>query len=184
MKKATIFLITAIILCATGGSFAISEVQHLNVNHEFADASIRVVGKVDNPLTLSLDDLKTMSATTAAVMPHCEHEIGSFGEGPFTYKGVLLKVILDRAGVIGEPQDTIHYAVLVKAMDGYITTIAYGEIRENRDIFGHNHIILAYEKDGKPLGKDEGTFRLIVPLDYYQGRWVKWVCEIEVRDAA
>jgi len=156
-----------VITCATvGGSFALSK----------DDTSIKVVGKVNNSLNLSLDDLKAMNTTSVTVIPDPENEKSL----PETYKGVLLKDILDRAEVTGGHRDTIHYVILAKATDGYTATIAYGEIRENDD---GNKIILAFEKDGKAIRKDEGgPVRLIVPTDDFQGRWVKWVREIDVND--
>jgi DMSO/TMAO reductase YedYZ molybdopterin-dependent catalytic subunit len=158
------------------------EIRLTDLPSEFTDTSIAVVGKVNNSLNLSLSNLKAMNTTSVTVMPHCPHEINITGEGPFTYRGVLLRDILDQADVIGGYHDRIHYVILVKATDGYVASIAYGELG-NPEIFGYGHILLAYERDGEPLSPDEGPVRLIVPTDYYQGRWVKWVYEIDVEDA-
>jgi DMSO/TMAO reductase YedYZ molybdopterin-dependent catalytic subunit len=67
--------------------------------------------------------------------------------------------------------------VTVRATDNYQVTVAMAEILPT---FGHQKIILAYAKNGQPLGTDEGAVRLIVPGDTLAGRAVNNVDQIIV----
>jgi DMSO/TMAO reductase YedYZ molybdopterin-dependent catalytic subunit len=43
-------------------------------------------------------------------------------------------------------------------------------------------VLLAFERDGQPLGADIGPFRLVVPTDKRGGRWVRQVTSIKLLD--
>jgi len=42
--------------------------------------------------------------------------------------------------------------------------------------------LVAFERDGQPLGADIGPFRLVVPSDKRGGRWVRQLVSIKVLD--
>lgn len=63
------------------------------------------------------------------------------------------------------------------AEDGYRIAFSIGEIAPD---FGNRAILIATERDGKPLAPDEGL-RLVVPGDARGARSVKGVVSIEVK---
>ncbi len=44
-------------------------------------------------------------------------------------------------------------------------------------------ILLADLRDGKSLSKEEGTFRLVVPDEKKQARWVRQIVALKIRKA-
>ncbi len=137
--------------------------------------SLEIFGSVNNPLTLNIDDLKKMPSTELNDMVMAGAVKGFVGIR--NYKGVSLKDILDKAGIKGKVK---HLVFIVSATDGFYITLSWGEIYNH---LSGDKVILAYERDGKPLGDYEGFIRLIVPYDTFIGdRAVKWVNKIEVKD--
>jgi DMSO/TMAO reductase YedYZ molybdopterin-dependent catalytic subunit len=97
-----------------------------------------------------------------------------------TFKGVMLWTILGSAGVtLGKDlrgENLAKYA-LVKASDGYEVVFSLPEIDPE---FSDKIILLAYEVDGKTLAATEGPFRLVVPQDKKQARWIRQLTSIQV----
>jgi DMSO/TMAO reductase YedYZ molybdopterin-dependent catalytic subunit len=73
--------------------------------------------------------------------------------------------------------DVLRQFVTVAATDNYQVSVALAEILPQ---FGHEQILLAYAKNGKPLSNDEGAIELIVPGDTLAGRDVTNVNRIVV----
>ena len=48
--------------------------------------------------------------------------------------------------------------------------------------FGSTDVLVAFERDGEPLGAEIGPFRLVVPTDKRGGRWVRQVVSIKLLD--
>ena len=97
-----------------------------------------------------------------------------------TFKGTLLSVILDSAGVTlgGELRGkNLTKYVLVRASDGYEVVYSLGEIDPE---FTSNPAILATHVDGHALPKGEGPFRLVNPADKKPTRWVREVAVVKV----
>jgi molybdate transport system substrate-binding protein len=139
-------------------------------------SSFTVSGLVTMPATFPASSLRTLPATT--VMVTLRTDKGT--QGVASYTGVLLSTIILRSAPLANPSfknDLLRQFVTVGATDGYQTTIGMGEILPQ---FGHQQVILAYERNGKPLGPDEGAIRLIVPGDTLAGRWVSNVNSIVV----
>jgi DMSO/TMAO reductase YedYZ molybdopterin-dependent catalytic subunit len=141
-----------------------------------ASNTIEVVGMIKQPFTLKTEDLKQMESIELKDTVMVGSHAGFMGMND--YRGVPLKSILDRAG-LGEKVKGL--VIVVSATDGFYVTLSWGEIYNT--LCG-DKIILAYEKDGKPLGASEGFVRLIIPYDsHVADRAVKWVNRIEVKDA-
>lgn len=137
---------------------------------------VEIVGTVKQPLTLNIQDLKQMESIELKGTVMVGSHAGFMGMND--YKGVPLKSILDKAGLEEKPKGLV---IIVSATDGFYVTLSWGEIYNT--LCG-DRIILAYEKDGKPLGADEGFVRLIIPSDKFIGdRAVKWVNRIDVKHA-
>jgi hypothetical protein len=77
-----------------------------------------------------------------------------------TFEGIELRLVLEKGGV--QLGDTLRgkrmaSCLLVEAADGYRVVIALPEIDP---AFSEKQFILAFLKDGKPLGAKEGPYRL------------------------
>lgn len=126
---------------------------------ENSEPGLIVDGSVQHPLNLTLDEIAAMPKTTVNADLYC---VGApdrlLDNGNWT--GVRLSFLLENAGVSPDAIKVAFYA-----RDGYTTDLTVTEaVQEN--------IILAYEKDGKPLPEN---LRLVVP-----GRWgYKWISQVE-----
>jgi DMSO/TMAO reductase YedYZ molybdopterin-dependent catalytic subunit len=125
---------------------------------------LEVTGKVDNPLTLTYDELRCMPK----VELRCTLVCVGFFEDEATWAGASLAHVLDLAGV----QDEAVSIRLVSA-DGYTTYVGLEDARRE-DSF------LAYEWEGEPVPILHGfPVRAVFPtLD--GNNWAKWLVEIEV----
>lgn len=134
--------------------------------------ALTVSGEVEKPLTISLADFEKF--------PSIEVKGKDKDEKEHTFKGTLLVNILKEAGVtLGSAlrgKNLMKY-VLVSAPDGYHVVFALPELDPE---FSAESIIVATTVDGKPLPKDEGPFRIVVPKDKKQARWVRQATAIKV----
>jgi hypothetical protein len=159
MTKPSFLLVTAaiigILLVATFGyTFSLASPA------DFSDAEWRltVTGLVDHPLNLTLSEIAAMPQTTIYAQIYCV-DFPNYVVTEGNWTGVKLSLLLQEAGVSPDAVKVAFYA-----KDGYSTdlTLAVAE---------SNNVILAYEKDGAPLGE---TLRLVVP-----GRWgYKWISQV------
>lgn len=117
-----------------------------------------VTGLVNQPLNLTLSDLKAMPQITEEGTIYCV----SFPDQIVTtgiWKGVSLSALLTQVDV--EPSVV---KVAFFAADGYTTDLDVTTAM-------NGNVIVAYEKDGLPLGE---TLRLVVP-----GKWgYKWISQL------
>jgi len=117
-----------------------------------------VTGLVDNPLNLTLSNLKTMPMTTENATLYCIDYPGvPLMQG--TWVGVKLSYLLEQAGVQSKA-----FKIAFQAADNYSTDLILQQgLQEN--------VILAYENNGAPLAE---TLRLVVP-----GTWgYKWISQV------
>ena len=113
---------------------------------------------------------------------------------PERYQGVSLA---DLAAGVGGLEEGMGLTVVAK--DGYAMTLSYAQAIDGAFIAydpstgaeitpsGPLHPIVAYARDGEPLGEDEGPLRLQVVSDerdqVVDGHWtVKWVTAIEIKE--
>ena len=59
--------------------------------------------------------------------------------------------------------------------------LAWGELDPD---FGAQPVLVAWQRDGQPLGEGQGVARLVVPADKRGGRHVATVTRLELRDSA
>ena len=86
------------------------------------------------------------------------------------WEGVLLKDLLDEAGINPKVKTVIFYAY-----DGYSTSLPL-------DFIINNNILLAYKMNGDALPAERGfPFQLVAEskLGY---KWIKWITKIELSD--
>jgi DMSO/TMAO reductase YedYZ molybdopterin-dependent catalytic subunit len=138
-----------------------------------------VSGLVGVARSFSLDDLAGMAQVTLPV---------TYGSGQGVESGVFtgprLLDVLDAAGGPQFPSGRnakLRTYVLATGADGYQAAIAWGEIDPD---FGAQPILVAWQRDGQPLGEGQGIARIVVPDDKRGGRHVATVTRIEVLDGA
>jgi hypothetical protein len=101
-----------------------------------------------------------------------------------TYEGVLLADVLRSGGVtLGKDLrgPLLANFLLVEAADSYRVVFALPEIDPE---LTDKVVLVADRKDGQPLAASEGPYRVIVPNDKRNMRWVKHVARLSVRNGA
>jgi hypothetical protein len=101
-----------------------------------------------------------------------------------SYTGVSLHDLIVHAGApSGEPVrgKAMLSAIVVGASDGYHVIFALPEL----DPSYTDHVaVLADTRDGAPIGTAAGPYRLVVPFEKRQARWIKNVTEVELVNVA
>src|SRR5437867_1835449 len=160
---------------------------------DLATWRLRITGRVDRPLELSLDDLKTRfpRAAVTAVNQCSGNSRGRFtprvlggqwGDGAMgnaEWVGARLKDILTAAGVrqgaVQATFDGLDRPAFPSVPD-FVKSLDVTRIMEDPDI------LVAYQMNGAPLPMLNGyPARLVVP-GWYATYWVKNLSEIEVID--
>ena len=136
------------------------------------NAVLSLGGRVKQPQRLDAEGLRQLPAESVQVSFQTER-------GPLTgsFTGVRLWAVLVAAGGIDDDEKgaELRHVVKVTAQDGYWVVISTGEIAPD---FGAEPAIIAYQRDGAPLG---GTgFRLVIPGDKHGGRSVRDVTAITI----
>lgn len=137
--------------------------------------TLSVSGEVAKPLKLSAADLAKLPRQTIEAKDH---------DGkPTTFEGVALIEVLRLAGVeLGEKLRGKNLALflVVDAADGYRAVFALAELDAG---FNDKVFLLADKRDGKALSESEGPWRIVVPAEKRQGRWVRQVVSLTIKRA-
>lgn len=152
---------------------------------------LTVKGKVNTPLTLSIDDLKKFDPIEVVAVNQCSGnsrgffqprvsggQLGNGAMGNAKWKGARLKDVLDKAAVAqGAKQVTFN------GLDGPLLPTTPDFVKAlDIDQALDGECILAYEMNGEELPWLNGyPLRLIVP-GHYGTYWVKHLNEITVLD--
>lgn len=124
----------------------------------------------------------TVSIEAIAKLPHKKVKYTANDGTMSEYEGVPLDEVLRLAKVpLGAELRGRSVAPLVlvaNSHDGGKAVFAFAEIEPS---FSDKLIMLAYKKDGKALGSDEGPFRIIAPGDKRHARWLRQVKSLEVK---
>lgn len=133
----------------------------------------------DPSFTLRLPDGREEQITLARLKTFPTRELtncyivstGHGTSGPFTFAGVpLLDLLTHYAGQAWTQAEVI-------SADGFGNRVMREELLKPHA----NPIILAYEKDGRPLTRQQGLVRLIVPSEKDDAlRQVKWIGRINI----
>jgi hypothetical protein len=126
-------------------------------------------GLVENPLQLSLDELKALPAHEAFVTFACiSNEVGGKLIGNARWTGVPLRTLLHMAQLKPGARK-----VVLRSDDGYSTAVPLERCLRSQTF-------LAYEMNGRQLPDNHGfPLRAVIP-GYYGMKQPKWLTEIEV----
>jgi hypothetical protein len=125
---------------------------------------------------------QTLSRTDLEALAHVKVTASEHGSAPVTFEGVTLKSVLEKAGItFGESMKgkRLTNCLLVEAADGYRAVIALPELDP---AFTDKQTVLAFLRDGKPLGEKEGPYRIVIPDEKRMARWVRQVTTLKIVD--
>ena len=157
------------------------------------DGVLEIAGAVENPTTLTLDDLRAMPAVERVVTLECAgngrlrqtplpagEPWGRLAVSTARWRGAFLHQVLEQArpatnGVEVKFEGADHGRY---QQYGDLTFVRSLALEHATDAVAD--ILIAYEMNGEPLNADHGNpFRLIVPR-WYGVASVKWLKRIEV----
>jgi DMSO/TMAO reductase YedYZ molybdopterin-dependent catalytic subunit len=160
---------------------------------DLATWRLKVHGRVDRPLELSMEDLKTkFPATRVVAVNQCSGNSrgrfaprvfgGQWGDGAMgnaEWVGAKLRDIMSQAGV---RQDAVQATFDGLDKPAFPTVPDFVKSLDLTRIMDDPDIIVAYQMNGRPLPMLNGfPARLVVP-GWYATYWVKNLSEIEVLD--
>lgn len=130
---------------------------------------LRIDGLVDNPLTLSLEDIQALPAMIEMRTLECiSNPVGGGLISNAVWKGVACAEVLKMAGVQPRAKE-----VKMQAADGYHTAIPV-------ELALHPRSLLVYEMNGEPLPAKHGfPLRCLWPGRYGQ-KQPKWLTHMEL----
>ncbi|WP_118183679.1 molybdopterin-dependent oxidoreductase [Paraburkholderia phosphatilytica] len=145
------------------------------------DGMLAVTGAVIRPLALSVDELRGFACAHADGFDLRCYTSGRFIRQVGNYRGVLLKELIDKAGLRNEkPGDFKRTVFIAVAHDGYAVTFSWHELF-NTPV--GERALVACECDGKPLSSDDGAPILfsggdIVPAPRHVKRLARVVVQV------
>ena len=121
-------------------------------------------------------DSIVLSAASIAALPRVSVRSTEHGKAA-AFGGVSLQSVLAAAGIRLDSLrgKALADVVLIEARDGYRVAFTLGELATD---LGGRVVVLADQRDGKPLSPTEGPRRLVVPADGRAARWVRQVRSI------
>jgi len=131
-----------------------------------ADYRLKVDGLVDQPFTLTYDELVRMPPTKLTRDFQC---VTGWRVPQVEWKGVRLADLLDRAGV-QDPATALRF----HSFDGaYTESLTLAQARRN-------DVIVAYELEGSPLSDEHGGPARLYVAPMYGYKSCKWLDRIEL----
>jgi DMSO/TMAO reductase YedYZ molybdopterin-dependent catalytic subunit len=132
---------------------------------------LRIHGMVDHPLTLTYQQLTAMPQVERAITLTCVSQpVGGPYVGNAVWQGVLLKPILDRAGISPDADQ-----LFMTSTDGMTIGADLAAATDGRDA------MLAVGMNGEPLPFEHGfPVRMVIPGLYGYVSATKWLTDLEV----
>jgi DMSO/TMAO reductase YedYZ molybdopterin-dependent catalytic subunit len=132
---------------------------------DLATWDLRVFGEVENPITLSWEELTALPTREITTDIHCVTRWSRFDT---SFKGVhwseLAKLV--------QPKPTARFVVAYAEQD-FTTNVPLSALEDDE-------ALLAYEADGEPLTPEHGwPLRLVIPKRYFW-KSAKWLRAIEL----
>ena len=129
---------------------------------------LHIEGLVQNPQTLTYDDLRSLPRVEQVSTFHC---VTGWSVENVHWAGVRFRDLMGAA----RPYPSATVYTFVSAEVPYVDTLTVQQA-------GLNDAMLAYEMDGKPLAREHGApVRVVIP-EMYGYKNVKWVERIVVGD--
>jgi hypothetical protein len=137
----------------------------------------------DEPQLVVTDEagkVHQITATDISRLARRKLETTDYDKAKAEYEGVSLVDLLQSVGVVfgkelkGTRASTV---VLIEANDGYRIAISLLEIDPATT---DRLVLLADRRDGKALAEKEGPFRLVIPDDKRQVRWIRMIRAMRV----
>jgi DMSO/TMAO reductase YedYZ molybdopterin-dependent catalytic subunit len=126
---------------------------------------LQVTGEVEEPLSLTFDELRALPATEVTTDIHCVTRWSRFDAG---FKGVHWREL----AALCRPKPTGHFAI-AHAEHGFTANVPLSALRDEQ-------ALIVYEADGEPLTPDHGwPVRLVIPSKYFW-KSAKWLTGIEL----
>jgi DMSO/TMAO reductase YedYZ molybdopterin-dependent catalytic subunit len=134
---------------------------------------LEVDGLVDQPLSLTLDDLRSRSSYGQVITLSCiSNQIGGDLISTGLWTGVRLKDILNEAGLRRGVQE-----IAMESVDGFYESLPLDEAMDDRTL-------LVYEMNGEPLPVAHGfPLRIYIP-GHYGMKQPKWLKHLQAIDHA
>ena len=139
---------------------------------------LTVDGLVDNPLSLTYDEIMAYPAVTEVVLLICPGVFNDDAE----WTGVPLWAILQDAGVSPEATEVSLRAMPVPLAGSYtnVESKPYTVNLPLEEVMGNDSIFLAHTVNGEVLPLEHGFPLRLVAKDRFGYDWVKWVEGITV----
>jgi hypothetical protein len=130
-----------------------------------------VDGMVEQPLSLTVDDLRAFPAVSQVITLECiSNPVGGDLISTSRWTGARMSDVLQRAGML--PTAVEAY---VTAADGFYESIAMSDITDPRTL-------LVYDMNGEPLSSEHGfPLRVYIP-NRHGMKQPKWIERIEIID--
>jgi len=148
--------------------------------HAQATTAVTIAGNIVEAKALSVDDLKRLPAHRVEYMPRRGEGATADPAAARHYTGALLRDVLNAAKPTeSKPRELRRSYVVAAASDGYEVVFSWGELFLSQG----DSVFVVYERDGAPLGDDEGKIALIAVGDRGSARHVKWLKALTLRAA-
>jgi len=130
---------------------------------------LEVGGLVNNPLILSIDDIRSRPAVSQAITLECiSNRLAGDLISTSLWTGVRLRDILEEAGMQSGALE-----VYIESVDGFYESVPMEEAMDERTL-------LVYEMNGEPLPVEHGyPLRIYIP-DHFGMKQPKWITRMEV----
>jgi cytochrome c551/c552 len=144
----------------------------------YVSERVSVSGLVKTKLDVSIDELQKLPAQDVREIKVVSQSPETLGKTD-TFKGVLLRTLLDKAVIAPPNRDKRSVMIVAKATDGRQALYSWCEIYNSPIGDG---VLVYFEKNGKTLSNDEGKVAMFSSNDTHLiGRQVRWLNGIEVR---
>jgi len=137
--------------------------QHIDIE----SYELVITGHVNNEVVYTYEEIVNNSRPYEKVVTlHCVEG----WEVTILWEGVLVKDLLEQAGINSSSEVVIFYAC-----DGYSTSLPLDYIIDN-------DIIMAYKMNGVVLPPERGFPFQLVAESKFGYKWIKWITSIELSD--
>jgi DMSO/TMAO reductase YedYZ molybdopterin-dependent catalytic subunit len=132
---------------------------------DIATWTLSITGEVEEPLSLTYDELRALPATDVTTDIHCVTRWSRFDAG---FKGVHWRELAK----LCRPKPTANFAI-AHAEHGFTANVPLSALEDE-------NALIVYEADGEPLTPDHGwPVRLVIPTKYFW-KSAKWLTGIEL----